>query len=371
MLMDCLNQGKQPVAVPNLTWKDGAGAVKMNPFTNIPNDIENVMVNHFGGVIKSVIRYRDLISYTPVSDWLRYPITAVITCRGCNHNCVICGGSNAAFKNYHHRDKPVFRSPEAIVKNLQQIARFSRGPIFILGDLYQNGEEYAAEILRLIKENPVKNQLIFELFAPVPRKSIQRIAEAAPGFCLEISPESHDYKVRKRAGRNYTNEALEQTIADALDAGCSRMDVFYMTGLPEQDVKSVLNTVDYCGYLMEKFKADKRLAMFIAPISPFLDPGCLGYEQPEKYGYKVLFKEVEQFRQGLVAPSWKYSLDYETAWMTRDEIAESGYEAILRLVKLKAKYGVIFLTVHFSAETIDISKILIYAQHQNFHHFLI
>ncbi|NLE08399.1 MAG: TIGR04190 family B12-binding domain/radical SAM domain protein [Dehalococcoidales bacterium] len=341
MLMDCLRKGEQPEVVPNLTWKDKAGSVRMNPFTNIPMDIENVMDNHFGGVIKSVIRYRDLISYTPVSDWLRYPITAVITCRGCNHNCVICGGSNAAFKGYHHRDKTVFRSPDAIVKNLKQIARFSRGPIFVLGDLYQNGEEYAAEILRLIKENPVKNQLIFELFAPVPKESIQRIAEAAPGFCLEISPESHDYTVRKRAGRNYTNEALEQTIADALEAGCSRMDVFYMTGLPEQDVKSVLETVDYCGYLMEKFKGDKRLAMFLAPISPFLDPGCLGYEQPEKYGYKVLFRDVEQFRQGLTAPSWKYSLDYETEWMTRDEIAESGYEAILRLVKLKAKYGIL------------------------------
>lgn len=341
MLMDCIKTGKETDKVPNLVWKDKTGKVKKNPFTNIPSDIENVMVNHFGRVINSVIRYRDLSSILPVSDWLRYPITAVITCRGCNHNCVICGGSNAAFRNYHHRDKVVFRSPEAIISNLKQIERFSRGPIFILGDLYQNGEEYANRILDLLKKARIKNQLIFELFAPVSREALRQISLAAPGFCLEISPESHDYEVRKKAGRNYTNEALEQTIKDAIEVGCSRMDVFFMTGLPGQDVESVMGTVDYCGSLMEKFKGDKRLALFLAPISPFLDPGCLAYEQPEKYGYKIFFRNVEQFRQGLAAPSWKYSLNYETKWMTRDEIAESGYEAILRLVRLKAKYGVI------------------------------
>ncbi len=42
-----------------------------------------------------------------------------------------------------------------------------------------------------------------------------------------------------------------------------------------------------------------------------------------------------------MAPSWKYSLNYETEWMTRQQIAEVAYEAILRLNRLKAKYGVI------------------------------
>ena len=40
-------------------------------------------------------------------------------------------------------------------------------------------------------------------------------------------------------------------------------------------------------------------------------------------------------------PSWKYSLNYETDWMTREQIADTAYEAMLRLNSLKAKYGVI------------------------------
>ncbi len=340
-LMDCISSGEEPEDIPNLVWKDDTGKVIENPFTNSPEDISDVMVGHYDGVIRSVFRHRDLISYIPFSDWLRYPITAVITCRGCNHNCTICGGSKTAFKLLHHRNKPVFRTPEMVVSNIKQIERFSRGPIFVLGDLYQNGEDYGYEILHQLQKEGVKNQLIFELFSPVPKDFLKQMSLASPNFCLEISPESHDYEIRKACGRNYTDEEFEQTIADALEVGCGRMDVFYMTGLSKQDVKSVIGTVEYCDYLMEKFKGDKRLALFLAPISPFLDPGSIGYENPDKFGYKVLFKSLEEHRRALISPSWKDSLNYETEWMTREQIADSAYEAIMRLIRFKEKHGVV------------------------------
>jgi hypothetical protein len=50
---------------------------------------------------------------------------------------------------------------------------------------------------------------------------------------------------------------------------------------------------------------------------------------------------VEKHRQALMAPSWKYILNYETEWMTRDEIAYSTYEAGKRLNRLKAEFGLI------------------------------
>ncbi len=339
-LMDCLRNEQEPEAVPNLIWKK-EGAVKENPFTNIPTDLSNVMDKHYDGMVRSVFRYRDLVSQLPFKDWLSYPITAVLTCRGCTHNCIICGGSAAAFRHIHRRDKPAMRSPEMVAGDIKQIERLSKGPIFVLGDLCQTGEEYANQILDQIEQNGVKNQLIFELFAPASGDLLQRMGQVAPNFCLEISPESHDPAIRKVIGRNYSNEALEQTLGDALDAGCGRVDVFFMTGLAKQTVQSVMDTVDYCEHLLQKFRGDKRLALFIAPISPFLDPGSLAYENPERYGYRVLYRKLEDYRQALVSPSWKYSLNYETDWMDRDQIAESAYESIIRLIRLKEKYGVI------------------------------
>ena len=340
-LMDCVINKREPEAVPNLVWRDSQGTIRENPFSYIPTDLGNVMSNHYGNIIHSVLRHRDLTSYIPFKDWLRYPITAVITCRGCIENCVVCGGSAAAFRQFYNRGKPVFRSLEAVAQDVKQIGRFSNGPIFILGDLRQPGDGYAGEVLRMLQKERVKNQIIFELFSPASRDLLQQMSVTCPNFCLEISPESHDPEVRRASGKHYSAEALEQTLSDALDVGCGRLDVFFMIGLPRQTPQSVMDTIDYCGSLFERFRGDKRLGLFIAPLSPFLDPGSLGFEQPERYGYRIRFRTLAEHRQALVAPSWKYSLNYETEWMTRQQIADVAYEAILRLNRLKAKYGVI------------------------------
>ena len=340
-LMDYIMKGGELGTIPNLAWRDSRGKVQENPFSNVPANLNNLMVDSYGGVIRSVIRHRDLSSYIPFKGWLRYPILAVFTCRGCTQNCVVCGGSAAASRRFYNREKAAFWSPESVARNVKQIERFSRGPIFILGDLCQAGDDYAYEVLRLLQKDRVKNQFILELFAPVSKDILHQMSLSCPNFCLEISPESHDPEVRRASGRNYSNEALEQMISDAFDAGCGRLDVFFMIGLPRQTPQSALDTVDYCDYLLQKFKGDKRLCLFTAPLSPFLDPGSLGFEHPERYGYRVLFRTLEEHRQALLSPSWKYSLNYETEWMTRHQIADTAYEAILRLNRVKAKHGVI------------------------------
>lgn len=340
-LMDCIMNKKEPGAVPNLAWKDSRGEIRENPFSHVPSNIDDVMVSHYDRVMRSVIRYRDLASYIPFSNWTRYPIMAVFTRRGCNDNCVICGGSASAFGNFYNRKEPAFRSPESVIRDIRQIKRLSSGPIFVLGDLYRNGDSYGYDILQFIRKEKVKNQFIFELFSPAPQDFINQMGISCPSFCLEISPESHDPEIRRSSGRHYSSADLEQTIGDALDAGCGRVDIFYLIGLPKQTVPSVMDNIDYCRHLLEKFKGDRRLALFIAPLSPFLDPGSLGFEQPERHGYRVLFRTLEEHRQALVSPSWKYSLNYETEWMTRQQIAETAYEAILRLNRLKLEYGTI------------------------------
>ncbi|HEY55258.1 MAG TPA: TIGR04190 family B12-binding domain/radical SAM domain protein [Dehalococcoidia bacterium] len=349
-LLGCIRDKVEPEAVPNLVWRDEKGEVRENPFSYVPTDLSSVMVSHYANTVRSVIRYRDLASYAPFKGWAHYPITAVLTCRGCTQNCVICGGSAAAFKQCYQRDETAFRSPQAVAQDIKQIERFSTGPIFILGDLQQGGEDYAQEVLRLLEREELKNQLILELFSPAPKELLRQMGRACPNFCLEISPESHDPKVRKAAGRNYPNEELEQTIADALDAGCGRLDVFFMIGLPKQTSSSVMATIDYCDSLYKRFKGDKRLFLFIAPLSPFLDPGSLAFEQPERYGYRVLFRTLEEHRQALVTPNWKYSLNYETEWMTRQQIVDTAYDAILHLNRVKAKHAVISLEMADAGE---------------------
>jgi hypothetical protein len=121
-----------------------------------------------------------------------------------------------------------------------------------------------------------------------------------------------------------------------------------MVGLPQQTPESVLETVAYCERLLRRFD-DGRLIPFIGPLAPFVDPGSLFYEQPDRYGYRILCHTLEDHRQALLAPTWKQILNYETRWMSREDIAQVTYEAGRRLNALKARCGLVSTQV--AAET--------------------
>ncbi len=327
-------------AIPNLTWKDDRGEIHVNPLGWSPPDLNYVLLD-YSYVVRAVARYRDLISFVPFKGWLGYPITAVLTCRGCTHSCRTCGGSAYAFRKMHGRSRPAYRDPELLARDIRNIARFSKGPVFILGDLRQAGMDYAERFFHAIQgyEGPV----IVELFDAADREFFRKLSRALPNFVLEISLESHSDEVRRAFGRPYTTAQAEATMEYALEAGCRRLDVFFMIGLPKQDFSSVMETVEYAGKLIREFNRGKtpRLFPFISPMAPFLDPGSEAFEAPEQFGYRLFCRTLEEHRQALEQPSWKYILSYETQWMSRDEIVESTYEAGLRLNELKKAYGLI------------------------------
>ncbi len=334
-------KGKEGLfSVPNLTYKDKKNEVRINSLTFIPENLNGVGLD-YPHLIKAILRDKDLLGYFPFYDWGRYPITAILTCKGCIQNCTSCGGSSFAYSNFCLRDKPAFRDPELVVKDLKRISFFFKGPIFLLGDLLQPGESYAYQILSLLKKTKIKNQVVIEFFDIPPDKFLYQVAQAIPNFNIQISAESHDPLVRSSFQRNYDNSALEKFIEHSLKAGCRKFDLFFMIGLPHQTYDSVLETVKYCDYLLDKFNSQKRLFPYISPLAPFLDPGSLIFENPEKYGYKLIFRTLEEHRKALESPSWRYMLNYQTEWMSRGEIVSCTYDAASKMNHIKYKHNLL------------------------------
>lgn len=325
-------------SVPNLTWRDRSGTVQINPHSYRPANLDHVMLD-YRYVVRAAARDLDLGSYVPFKDWLDYPILAALSCRGCTQSCVICGGSAAAFREMHGRTAPAFRKPEMLAEDVRRAAALSSGPVFILGDLRQAGPAYAQRFFQAIRG--FTGPVIAELFSPASREFLEQLARALPNFTLEVSLESHDPQVRAAFGKHYGNAPIERTIGDALDVGAKRVDVFFMVGLPQQTTDSVLGTIDYCEELLRRFGRDGRLIPFISPLAPFLDPGSRGFENPDEHGYKLFAHTLEEHRQRLGAPSWKYVLNYETQWMTRDQLVDVTYAAGKRLNQIKAAYGLV------------------------------
>lgn len=338
-LLNALLNGGSFAEVPNLTWKVD-GEVKVNALSYVPDDIDQFDLG-YKEVLRSVLRYQDLTGVLPFRDWMRYPIMATMAARGCNCNCVFCGGANYSFKEFLRREKTVFRSPEVLVEEAKNISRLSRGPIFMLGDIRLGGEDYADKVLTGLAKARITNQIIFEFYIPPTEDFFAKVAKLIPHHSYEMSIESHDEAVRLALGKGYTNEAIEKTLEAALKHSCERFDLYFLIGLPKQTAQTVYDTVSYCGDLYEKFNGDKRLRFFVSPLAPFLDPGSRAFESPEKFGYRLLCHTLEQHRQALLNPSWKYILNYETEWMSRDEIVEATYQAALGLNRIKRKWGII------------------------------
>ncbi|HSR13909.1 MAG TPA: cobalamin-dependent protein, partial [Thermodesulfobacteriota bacterium] len=194
--------------IPNLTWKDETGEIRVNPLEHVEASLDGCL-NNYRNLFRSVLRYRDLKSLIPIHDWWAYPITAIMTVRGCRHNCVFCGGSRFALQSFYGRGGCAYRSPEKAAEDILSVCRYTNAPIFVVGDLRQGGEEYVRTLLSRVRPARPKNQVVLELFTPAPESYFRAVAEAFPNFNFETSPESHDEEVRRATGKFYSNEDME------------------------------------------------------------------------------------------------------------------------------------------------------------------
>ena len=340
-LMKALKGGGGIADIPNVTWKDASGAVVVNELSWVPNDMNAISLD-YSFAMKSVIRYRDMMGAIPFKDWLRYPVCASLTCRGCTHDCVTCGGSATAFREHFGRDKVAFRDPELLVRDIGHIQKYIPGPMFVLNDFLQAGPEYTRQFVEGLHRIDLKNPIGFEFFRPPQEGFYEFLNSNLNDYSVEISVESHDDGVRAAFGKkHYTMQQIEDTVVDALKNGCSRFDLYFMTGIPSQTAASVRETTEYVRHLYEVVGNDKRLLCFTSPMAPFLDPGSIAFENPAEHGYTLRAKTLEEHRQRLMLPSWKHIMNYESHAMSPDEMVESTYDAAIGINRVKADIGII------------------------------
>ncbi|HEX4065389.1 MAG TPA: TIGR04190 family B12-binding domain/radical SAM domain protein [Acidobacteriaceae bacterium] len=324
-------------AVPNLTWKWN-GLPQMNALEFTPPSLDYADLRP-DRMIEMVMEHGDLRSVMPFNHWWRNPITAVFTAKGCAHQCATCGSSQSTCVHLTKRHRPAFRSPASLTANIQAIAKITKAPVFLVGDLLQGGRAHGEELLDCLKRARIKNEIVFEFFAPPPKDFLQRIDDSVQNWSIEVSPDSHDAGVRRSLDRKpfYENKTMEASLQAALALRCHRIDVFYLIGIPHQTHQSVLDTVTYCEHLFRI--TDKRLSCFISPVGPFVDPGSRAFEDPELFGYRFFARTLEEHRQLLVQPSWESILNYETESMTRAQLVDATYDAAERLNALKLQFG--------------------------------
>ena len=338
-MMEALRKGKDLSQVPNLVWKDAEGKILNNGVTYSLEDLDEIRFD-YGTMIKNVLKHMDIKGALPWLGWDKLPLTSVFTVRGCSVNCAECGGSGYANKRVVCRNRPAYRSPKKLAEDMETIQSYLDTPIFIVGDLRQHSEGYVETFLKEVKDRRVENHVVVELFKGAGKEYFQKLDRSFEGgWSIEFSPDSHDEEVRSALGKGYSNADIEGSVTSAFESGCSRLDLFYMTGLPFQTRESAIGSVKASKRLWESVKRDDDLFIYNAPFAPFVDPGSRVFEEPDKWGYRFFARTLEEHRRLLDSPSWKHVLSYETKWMTRDMIAETSYDAAEELAKMEFESG--------------------------------
>jgi clorobiocin/coumermycin A biosynthesis protein CloN6/CouN6 len=330
-LLHELKNGRRLESVENLLWKDKDGRIVDNGLSYLP-DVYSCGI--------------DWSRLPAESQTQTLPINEVLSTQnaGCSYNCGWCGGSREAFRRVYNSSpqlRAMSRKPADEIAyefaSMATIPDLNNYHFYSVGS-YNEPKPAMKSFLKQVSQTNFKS-VSYEQFHLTPDEVLKEMAQANARTSITLSPESHDMRVAKLAGRGvYSPEQMERWIERALDLGIHGIDIWYFIGMPEQDEKSVWETVDYCGRLLKMFKG-KRVTPFLCPMIPFLDPASSFFEYPERHGYRIFYRTVEEHRRGMESASLINRTNYETKWLSRRDLTMVGYQAVKRLTQLKGETG--------------------------------
>lgn len=305
--------------IPNLTWKDN-NEIHVNEMTHIPS-FYNVAVD-----------WSELLS-----NGSKSPYSIIIPQAGCEYNCRFCGGSRYFFNKYMGRNQVTQKTPGTFRHELESITRSSTNNHTITTiDFWHENPDLFKEASSVIMDKKI-SYIRYSLHQLPSSEKIKEMSGSIKAV-IELSPDSHDLEVARASGRGkYTMDQMEKFI-DNLHEHIYSVEIYFMIGLPLQTLENVWNTIDYCEHILKKYNK-RNITPFICPMVPFLDPGSEIFDHPDKWGYTIFYHTLREYRDALLSMNWKHRINYETKWMTRDELLDISYDAVRHLTLLKKKYG--------------------------------
>jgi B12-binding domain/radical SAM domain protein len=339
-LVKAYNKYGKLTGTPSLTYRTDNNEVQVTPLMKPSENLDEFEFTRI-----------DLIEpKTSIFNSSIPPRGSLIVCRGCLYNCVSCGGSAYSYKKYLGREKPAFRSPVKIVNDMRQLSEQGIRTISLYQDPRMGGYKYWKELMELLRRSKLNiDQITMDIFTPVDEEFVREVATSGRQTIFYVCPDTGCEKVRKLQGKNYSNEDLINTIKL-----CHKYYIpvvpFFSVGLSGETNESIkdmrdlwekLRLLDQESIIKGRFGDIRNGTPIGGPITGpiILDPGSLAFDFPEKYGYKLLFKNLEEYIEGFSKPSWHQWLNYETTQLKKEEILDLIFESVLFSINQREEFG--------------------------------
>lgn len=320
-LVRAYGQNGRLTPTPNLTYRSEEGEVRVTPLMEASRDLDDFEFTRL-----DLLEPKTSV-YIPGSAnrW------SLVVSRGCAYDCTICGGSAYSYRKNFGMHRPAFRSPAKLVADIKSLVEQDVRYIGLYQDPRMAGEAYWKELRDLlIKEKPQFERLSFDLLVPADEAFIRDVASISRNVILHLCPDTGSDAVRGKLGRNYSNEQVLDTIKLCLKY---RVPVtnFFSVGLAGETETEMKETWDLWAQLDALNQAaleggafgdiDEAVAIGGQVLGPIvLDPGSRAFDNPEACGYKLLYKNLEEYVEALSQPSWHQWLNYETQLVDKHAI---------------------------------------------------
>ncbi len=331
LLMQALDKGEPLQDVPNLTFRSGDGRITSVPLMKPSLDLDEYEFTRL-----DLLEPKASIFTPGIPSCASIPV-----CRGCLHNCVGCGGSAYSYKTFLGREHPAFRSPEKIAQDLHRLSEQGVERVFLFQDPRMGGKKYWSALLAAIRTAKVKlTQITMELFGPAGEDYLKELTTIGVPVVLTLSSESYVADVRRAHGRNYTNQQFFRTIRLCKEYNIPLL-IFSMIALAHdtpETIRETWETWEQMCLLNQRTEGQAPVYDSFGPMI-LLDPGSLAFDFPGRYGYRLIFKDLEDYRRGLSLPSWHQWISYETQFLNRESIARLIINSIEYSINLKERFG--------------------------------
>jgi len=248
--------------------------------------------------------------------------------RGCDRNCLFCGGSKFSYKRFFFRDTPSPPGIEHFSRYLHDMTKHGARVLRLYGDTRTFGSKYDEQMRQAIKDSGAEIDVAMEVFFLPTYDYLKAWKDVCSSMVCIFSPESTYSDLRQMHGKRYSNEEILEfgQWCDELDIHLVFCLMYAMPGHTGENIPGEL------GFYEEIVKNFPNASMMFQPYL-YLDPGCEIHTNPEKFDTKILFKNLRDIINGLTRPYWYYSIGYEQGDLNRDGI----FNVILEVASEKAR----------------------------------